>query len=115
MVYSCQEIVTAYMSPVKPESMVLPRVFNVWLENILATFSGCYSLSSQKGTTRILHLSKFANEPQDTEQNAWQTKAETALRHRFTIRSCDAIQEPKMNYGQYENEVHCPPASVCIN
>lgn len=75
------------MSPLKPESMVLPHVFNVWLENILTTFSGSYSLSSQKGTTQILHLSKFANEPQDTEQNVWQTKAETAPRCIFTIRS----------------------------
>lgn len=75
------------MSPVKPESMILLHVFNVCLENILATFPGSYSLSSQKGTTQILHLSKFANEPQDAEQNVWQTKAKTALRHIFAIRS----------------------------
>lgn len=49
----CQEIVTAYMSPVKPETTFLSHVFNVWLENILTTFSGSHSLSSQKAPHRF--------------------------------------------------------------
>lgn len=53
----------------------------------IVDFLALKSLSSQKGTTQTSHLSKFANEPQDTEQNVWQTKAETAQRYIFTIRS----------------------------
>lgn len=91
--------------------MILPHVFNVQLEDTLTTFCSCSSLPSQKGTTQILHLSKFANEPQDIEQNAQQTKAEIVLGHIFTIRcSVTPFKRQKTSYGQYENEAHCPPA-----